>query len=215
MQQVAFASGILACALIVAFVARSVVAPFYRLPLFTAEILARQPQAPRAVRVDAVALAVVRGLDGAILATGAIFVTPLGLYLLLTKTGIGIPIALTCIASGLFCAAALLFRVVQVWRALATGESLVVEVTAAQRRRARLYGSLWGDMSSGFAVGGSYRSSATGAEGSFYVQQQWAQGLRPGMAMWVVRLNGRDVLYAPSPPGALRAPTSPASGEVN
>jgi hypothetical protein len=47
------------------------------------------------------------------------------------------------------------------------------------------------------ALGLAYRFTDTGEFGRYYMQQTWALALRQDTRIWVVRINGRDVLYAP------------------
>ena len=198
MRHVAFASGVLAVALICAFFVRSLRGPFYRLPVLAAEIITRQPSPPRRVGPGEVGIAVVRGLDGAIYATGGVFATFAGVILFYTTSGIGFPISMVSVSAGLFCASLVIFRVIDVWRALRRGDALKVVATQTKVGRARIYGSLWGDLTSGAAARGHYEELLTGASGEYYMQQRWAAALQPGTPMWVLRINGRDVLYAPA-----------------
>ena len=78
----------------------------------------------------------------------------------------------------------------------------MAEVTDAEVGRARIYGTPWGEplMAGGMtpiAARGTYRTIDTGQTHRYYMQQRWALALRPGDNMWVVRTQGRDVLYAP------------------
>ena len=73
----------------------------------------------------------------------------------------------------------------------------MVEVVQNTVGPARIYGTPWGDLSSGIAASGDYRNPTTGAIHGYYMQQRWATRLKPGAGMWVLRIHDRDVLYAP------------------
>jgi hypothetical protein len=197
MRPVALLSGSILLGLIVVLYLRSVIGPFYRLPRFADEILSHQPTPPREVGPISVVLVVVRGLDGGIYASSAFLLTFTGAMLLLSTSGIGTPISVVSIVIGVVCAALVTFRVIDVLRALRTGEAVMVEVVQNKVGPARIYGTPWGDLSSGSAASGDYRNPATGAIHGYYMQQRWATHLKPGARMWVFRIHDRDVLYAP------------------
>lgn len=84
-------------------------------------------------------------------------------------------------------------------------------ITDAEIGTARIYGTPWGEplMVGGMtpiAARGMYRIIETGETGAYYLQQRWALNLRPGDRIWVLRSNGRDVLYAPGIAAPLSAP---------
>jgi hypothetical protein len=65
-----------------------------------------------------------------------------------------------------------------------------------------MWGTPWGDLagakfSAPPAARGTYQLKTTHEVGSYYMQQRWALALHPGDAIWVLRVKGRDVLYAP------------------
>src|SRR6266705_2931247 len=101
MQVAASVVAALGVALLTGFVIRAQYRPFFRLPMYAARVIGAQPQPPRAVRVRELIVAVLGGLDGATYAASAVLATGLGVYLFVTKTGIGKPIAVISIAAGL------------------------------------------------------------------------------------------------------------------
>ncbi len=197
MRQVIGVTGIIAIAVLLGLFRIAFTRQFYRLPDFVAGIVAVQRTPPRRVSIRAAGAAVLAGLDGALYAGGGIYLTLAGVMLLSTTSGVGIWIATISLGAGLLCAALAAFRISQVWRALRFGETLVAVVTQGRVGRVRLQGSPWGDLWWGRAASGDYLVPPTGAKGHYYMQQRWALDLKPGAQIWVLRVAGRDVLYAP------------------
>ncbi len=177
----------------------------YPLPTFVARILAEQPSPPRRVPFQQVAISVVAGVDCAIYLTASLALFAFGLSVAAHlwpstspafDTRAGLVIAALGLLSGLLVA----FRIWQVNQALRVGDAQVAEVVDAQVGTARIYGTPWGEpMGTRMqprAASGTYKL-ATGETGRFYMQQLWAAALRPGDRMWVLRRNGRDIIYAP------------------
>jgi len=200
MRTAAGVLGVVGLAVIGAVIVRSLGGPFYQLPAFAGQIMSEQARARRQVSILLVAMAVIRGLDGAIYATGGIFATLLGAILFYNTSGIGMPISVASFVVGVFCIGLVILRIITVWSALRDGEALIVEVTEAEVGKARLYGTPWGDLASGMAARGKYLDSETGIPGRYYMQQRWATHLEVGMQLWVLRQHGRDFLYAPRNP---------------
>jgi len=114
--------------------------------------------------------------------------------------------AATLFAVGALAIALVAYRIWSVWRALETGEAQAVEIMRTEAGTARLLGTPWGDLAGGKfsappAARGTYQLPNTVETGSYYMQQRWALALHPGDTIWVVRVNGRDVLYAPKSSG--------------
>jgi hypothetical protein len=128
---------------------------FYELPAFVAGILARQPLPPRRVPVRRVIRALLGGVDCLIYFGGGLFFIGFGLVFGSSPDtiwgGIGFLIV------GLLTLSLGLFRIWQVERALRLGDAELAEVTEAQRGRARLTGTPWGDLMTGVAARGGYR----------------------------------------------------------
>lgn len=173
----------------------------YDLQSFIAETLSTQPSPPRQVPILSVARAVLGGADCAIYAGCGVLFIALGLSFV---TGV-VPIepawsavwgGLIVVGLGVVSTLVAVFRIWQVERALQIGDAQAAEVIQAEVGRPRPTGSLWGDPMA-TAVKGSYQLTGSREAGHYYMQQMWALGLRPGATIWVVRVNGRDVLYAP------------------
>src|SRR6266480_5616190 len=187
MRQAGFIAGVLAVVLICALFVRSIVGPFYWLPNLGSQVFIRQRNAPRSIGLVSVGLAVVRGLDGAIYATSGILVTFLGVTLFYSTSGVGTPLSVILLTVGAISIGLVVFRTIDVWHALRHGDVLLVEVNQAEVSRARVYGSPWGDLTSGIAAKGTYAELQTGTPGTYYMQQRWAMALKPGDRMWVLR----------------------------
>jgi hypothetical protein len=183
----------------------------FRLPRFVATTLSAQPSAPRAVKTLSVAVVVAAGLDGVCYTAAGVISTAAGAAILIgVPARLGEPdnivrpaaesvwVGVVLLVIGLFFLALIGFRIWQVRQALATGAAELAEVTTAEAGLARLRGSLWGDLAWGQAARGSYRMTQSSDTGRYYMQQRWALALQPGMRIWVVRLNGKDILYAPT-----------------
>lgn len=171
----------------------------YELPRFVATTLAAQPSPPRQAPITRVGRALFRGIDWAIYIAAGLFFIGFGLVFASSpKSRSG---GLVFLIVGLLSLALALFRTWQVNRALRLGDAEIVQVTEAETGRARLGGTPWGDLITGSAARGRYRFASTGEAGRYYMQQSWALSLRPGDRLWVLRRRGRDVLYAPAPPG--------------
>jgi hypothetical protein len=168
----------------------------YPLPGFVSKTLASQPSPPRRVALQSVVRAVVGGLDCAIY---------VGAALVLIAAGVAAA-AWYLVAVGIACGLLALFRIWQVESVLQSGDAHMAEVVEAQVGRARIYGTPWGEpmgtRMQPIAARGSYRVISSGETGRYYMQQSWALALQPSMRIWVLRRNGRDVLYAPVGPGA-------------
>jgi hypothetical protein len=168
----------------------------YRLPHFVAETLSAQPSPPRQVPVMSVVRALLGGIDCLTYVAGGLLGVVLSVATFAnTPDQIGLGLALGAI--GLLAVLLAIFRTWQVSRALRLGDAYVADVTDATAGRVRWYGSPWGDLARGSAARGSYQLPGTGDARPYYMQQRWALDLKPGDQIWVVRVNGRDVLYAP------------------
>ena len=134
--------------------------------------------------------AVLGGLDCAIY---------VGAALVLVVAGVAAT-AWYLVAIGIACGLLAVFRIWQVASVVRSGDAQVAEVVEAEVGRARIYGTPWGEpmgtRMQPIAARGSYRVVSTGETGSYYMQQSWALALQPGTQIWVLRRNGRDVLYA-------------------
>ena len=177
---------------------------FYRLPGFIGETLSSQPKPPRRIPIQSIVLAVLDGADCAIYAGGAVVFVAFGLTFMTGSFGVTpAPIwdSSTFVGVGLILVLLVAFRVWQVGGAMRNGQAHIAQVTVAQAGPARLTGTPWGEPLVGragpIAARGGYRFTDTGETGHYYMQQTWALTLRQGMRIWVVRVNGRDVLYAP------------------
>jgi hypothetical protein len=168
----------------------------YRLPRFVTETLSAQPSAPRQVRVSSVVRVVIGGIDCQIYVVGGLVFIVFGL-LGLTAGPNAFWIAVGFVAAGMLSLSLPIFRIRQVRGAFHVGDAQIVEITEAEAGRARWYGTPWGDLVRGTAARGCYQFAGTGEIGRYYLQQAWALALKPGAQIWVVRINGRDVLYAP------------------
>ena len=174
--------------------------------MFVAETLASQPSAPRRVSLLAVAGAVLGGIDCIIYLGGGVFLVLMGWRALnVDPPGPGW-FAPALFVVGALAIALVSYRIWDVWRALKTGEARVAEIMRTEAGTARLLGTPWGDLtgakfSAPPAARGAYQLQNTRETGSYYMQQRWALALHPGDAIWVVRVNGRDALYAPKSPG--------------
>jgi len=178
---------------------------FYRLPAFIAETLSSQPVPPRRVPIHSLVFAVLAGADGAIYAGSGVVFIAAGLLFLTGSLGFApapISTSLILVGVGLLPLLFVLFRVGQVGQALRSGDAHMAEITRAEVSRARFQGTPWGEPLVGpagpIAARGDYRFIGSGETGHYYMQQSWALGLQPGAAIWVVRLNGRDILFAPT-----------------
>ena len=177
----------------------------YRIPTFVAETLASQQSAPRRVSLLAVAGAVLGGIDCVIYLAGGVFLVLMGWRALNLDPPSPAWFAPTLFVVGALAIALVGYRIWDVWRALKTGEARVAKIMRTEAGTARLWGTPWGDLAGGKfsappAARGAYELSNTGETGGYYMQQRWALALHPGDTIWVLRVNGRDVLYAPSRP---------------
>jgi hypothetical protein len=178
----------------------------YRIPTLVAETLASQPSVPRQVSLLSVAGAVLGGIDCLIYLAGGVVLVAMGWRALNLN-----PPAPGWLASALFIAGAaaivlVAYRIWDVSRALKIGDARVAQVMRTEAGIARLWGTPWGDLvgtkySAPRAARGTYQLANTGEIGGYYMQQRWALGLHPGDTIWVLRVNGRDVLYAPNSSG--------------
>ena len=176
----------------------------YRLPAFLSTTLAGQRRPPRGIPLGDVARAVLAGADCAIYAGGFVVLIVLSVLVQLwpsTPSASDGRVALVIQGIGVLFGLLASFRIWQVYGALRFGEAQAAEVVEARVGRARMYGTPWGEpmMSRGMPIAalGTYRLTDTGETGHYYMQQWWATALRPGQRIWVLRRNGRDVLYAP------------------
>jgi hypothetical protein len=173
---------------------------FYRLPRFVSETLASQPSPPRNVTLTSVAGAVLAGVDCAIYFVVGVFLVAMGWRAL----SLNVPlIAPALFAGGVALLLLVAYRIWAVKRALEAGAAQLAEVTQTEAGTARLWGTPWGDLtgsrySAPVAARGTYRLMNTGETGRYYMQQSWALALVPGDTFWILRLEGRDVLYAPT-----------------
>jgi hypothetical protein len=158
------------------------------------------------VPLQSVVRAVVGGFDCAIYVGAALVLIALGVAIMahaLPSANASTDVPGGLVSAGLGAAIGLLavFRIWQVESVLQGGEALMAEVVEAEVGRARIYGTPWGEpmgtRMQPIAAMGSYRVISTGETGRYYMQQNWALALRPGTQIWVLRRNGRDVLYAP------------------
>jgi hypothetical protein len=178
----------------------------YRIPTFVAETLASQPSAPRRVSLPAVAGAVLGGIDCVIYLGGGVFLVLMGWRALTLNPPAPGWFAPTFFILGTLAIALVAYRIWDVWRALKTGEARVAEIMRTEAGTARLLGTPWGDLAGGKfsappAARGTYQLPNKGEIGSYYMQQRWALALHPGDTIWVLKVNGRDVLYAPRSSG--------------
>jgi hypothetical protein len=179
----------------------------YPLPAFVSRTLADQSSPPRQVPILAVIRAVVGGMDCAIYVWGALAFIAFALTVMAhlfpsVSRSSDVWGGLTLVALGAFCSLLPIFRIRQVTRALRSGDAELAEIVQAEVGRARIYGTPWGDPMFGasmqpIAAKGTYRLLRTGETGGYYMQQWWATTLRPEARIWVLRRNGRDILYAP------------------
>jgi hypothetical protein len=150
-----------------------------------------------------VARAVLVGADGALYAGGGAFLIAFGLsvYVWPNTPASNIPGGLVLAGVGVLSGLVAVFRIWQVAGALRHGDAQVAQVVDAEVGRARIYGTPWGEpiriRRMPIAARGTYRLTSSSETGHFYMQQRWATALQPGSRMWVLRKNGRDVLYAP------------------
>ena len=177
----------------------------YPLPTFVARTLAEQPSPPRRVPFMQVVGAVLTGVDCAIYGVASLVLIVFGLSVTSHlwpstspsfDTQAGVVIAGLGLLSGLLVA----FRIWQVDQTLRFGDAQIGEVVDAQVGPARIYGTPWGEPMGTrlqpMGARGTYRLT-TEETRRYYMQQQWAVALRPGDRVWVLRRNGRDILYAP------------------
>jgi hypothetical protein len=178
----------------------------YPLPAFVSRILAGQPSPPRQVPILSVIRAVVRGTDCAIYVGGTLVLIAFGLAVIahaLPSANASSDVAGGWTIAGLGVLLALLpaYRIRQVSSALRGGDAELAEIVQAEVGRARIYGTPWGEpmgtRMQPIAAKGTYRLQRTGETGRYYLHQWWATALQPGARIWVLRRNGRDVLYAP------------------
>lgn len=181
------------------------------MPGFVTETLTDQPQPPRHIPFASVTFAVLAGADCAIYVGSAVVFIAVGLLFMtggLGFTRAPLSVSLIFVGVGFLPLLLALFRIWQVRRAVRDGDAQLAEVVEAEAGRARYRGTPWGEplLQQGvpIAAKGTYRLG-TGETGSYYMQQSWALPLRPGDRIWVVRLDGRDVLYAPGPGYATRS----------
>jgi hypothetical protein len=178
----------------------------YRIPTFVAETLASQPSAPRQVSLPAVAGAVLGGIDCVIYLGGGVFLVLMGWRAPTLNPPAPDWFAPALFILGVLAIALVAYRIWDVSRALKTGEALVGEIMRTEAGTARLWGTPWGDLagakfSAPPAARGTYQLPNTVETGSYYMQQRWALALHPGDTIWVLKVNGRDVLYAPRSSG--------------
>lgn len=173
------------------------------MPGFVSETLAEQPQSPRHVPLTSVTFAVLAGADCAIYLGSAVVFIAAGLLFMtggLGFTPAPLSVSLIFVGVGFLPLLLALFRVWQVGRAVRDGDAKLAEIVEAEAGPARYRGTPWGEplfrQGVPVAAKGTYRLG-TGETGSYYMQQSWALPLRQGDRIWVVRLDGRDVLYAP------------------
>ena len=177
----------------------------YPLPTFVARTLAEQPSPPRRVPFMQVVGAVLTGVDCAIYGVASLVLIVFGLSVTSHlwpstspsfDTQAGVVIAGLGLLSGLLVA----IRIWQVDQTLRFGDAQIGEVVDAQVGPARIYGTPWGEPMGTrlqpMGARGTYRLT-TEETRRYYMQQQWAVALRPGDRVWVLRRNGRDILYAP------------------
>ena len=177
----------------------------YPLPAFVSTTLNAQPSPPRQVPLFSVVRAVLGGFDCAIYAAAAVVGIAFGLAIIANllprgnEPGGG-PAGALILGLGLL---SLLLPVYRIWRvnsALKQGDAQLAEVVEAAVSRARIFGTPWGEAMgtrmNPIAATGVYRLP-TGEMGRYYMQQWWATKLTPGARIWVLRLNGRPVLFAP------------------
>jgi hypothetical protein len=176
----------------------------YRLPFLIAKVLDDQPEPPRRVPFRSILRAVLGGADCAIyLASGVLFIV-LGMYFnargqsVSGKADWG---GLMFIGAGVLLTSLAIFRLWQVEGALLNGDAEVAQVMLARWRWAPVIGSPWGEPvgKKGYPMvaHGTYQLIGSRESGEYSIQQAWALNLRPGNRIWVLRLDGRDVLYAP------------------
>ncbi len=113
-----------------------------------------------------------------------------------------VPGGLVIVGLGVLSGLVAAFRIWQVAHALRHGDAQMAEVVDAEVGRARIYGTPWGEPMGTrmrpIAAKGTYRFTSSGETGRYYMQQRWATALQPGATIWVLRDNGRDVLFAPA-----------------
>jgi hypothetical protein len=149
-----------------------------------------------------VAGAVLGGIDCIIYLGGGVFLVVMGWRALNLDPASPGWFAPTLFAVGALALALVAYRIWSVWRALETGEAQAAEIMRTEAGNARMWGTPWGDLagakfSAPPAARGTYQLKTTHEVGSYYMQQRWALALHPGDAIWVLRVKGRDVLYAP------------------
>jgi hypothetical protein len=179
----------------------------YPLPLFVSKTLADQPTPPRQVATLGLIRAVLGGTDCAIYAGAAVVLIAFGLAasshaLPSSNPSSDVNVGLVVAGIGILCALLPAFRIWRVANALKSGHGELAEVVDAQVGQARIYGTPWGDPMLGvsrlpIAARGTYRLERTGEAGQYYMQQRWATALRSGTRIWVLRMNQRDIVYAP------------------
>jgi hypothetical protein len=178
----------------------------YPLPAFVSKTLAGQPFPPRKVSSISLVLAVLGGIDCAIYAGAALVLIVVGLAIVghalpSANASSDVPGGRVIVGLGVLAALLPTFRIWRVGSAMRGGDAELAEIVQAEIGNARIYGTPWGEpmgtRMQPIAAKGGYRLLRTGETGRYYMQQRWAAGLQPGAQIWVLRLNGRDILYAP------------------
>jgi hypothetical protein len=112
-----------------------------------------------------------------------------------------IPGGLVIAGFGVLSGLVAVFRIWQVAGALRHGDAQVAEVVDGGVGAAPGSWMRWGEtiriQMMLVAAIGTYRLTNSGETGGYYIKQRWAIPLQPGSRFWVLRKNGRDVLYAP------------------
>jgi hypothetical protein len=187
----------------------------FRLAAFISKTLASQPAAPRTVSIVSVAGAVLAGVDCIIYVVSGAFLVAIGWQALTPASPAPSWVGITLLCAGAALLLLVGYRIWQVRRDLQSGEAQLAEVTQSEAGVARLWGTPWGDLvgskySAPPAAKGTYRLTSRPETGHYYMQQRWALALFPGDTIWVLRVGGRDVLYAPasSGPGLQKRPAS-------
>jgi hypothetical protein len=169
----------------------------YPLASFVAATVSRQLSPVRRLAIRSVLSAVLGGVDCAIYSVASVMFLTLGALFLIVESQAAV-LGLFSLSAGVVSGILVAVRVVSVYRALQIGDAVEVEITRSDVGLMRLTGTLWGDLINGTAVRGSYQIPGVDAVADYYLQERWARSLRPGMKIWVISVNGRPVLFAPS-----------------
>ena len=169
----------------------------YPLAGFAAATVSRQPSPVRRIAMRSFLGAVLRGVDCAIYSLSAVLFLTLAALFIVAEPHAAV-LGLVSLVAGVVSGSLVAVRLVSVYRALRIGKAAEAEIVRSDVGLMRFRGTLWGDLINGTAVRGSYKIVGKESVADYYLQQRWARSLRPGMRIFVISINDRPELLAPS-----------------